>query len=366
MVLTPVLVYGCTVLVTLLFTVSSDDSESSDQGVAVNGSKRDDNQDQESEDERSIDQESAEQKSSDQDSDDEKSSNEDSDIKRSSDEVSDNEKSIDQSSENERSSDQDSDDERSDDEERSLRWKEGLANKVSRKKVKLQRLIYSITSTWSHTPINDDGGESPMEESGGVLLRQHKEHKGLLHRCDTSCVITTSLHWGDKQITALKSLCVTGSWGEDDATLQLQADSDDIEDDEVTMETDPDELVAKKQQQKAQFDIAYDDKDNDYFTEMKQKMASQAELNKSTFEGLPDELRWQLEGFSAGCYVRMEIKGIPCELVEKFDPRQPLILGGLSPGEEQLSYLQVRGGATCRVRAYCFFLYKSSIGCVLL
>jgi len=252
----------------------------------------------------------------------------------------------DQDSDEKESSDQDSDDERStDQEDRSLKWKEGLANKVSRKKTKLQRFIYSITSTCDHTPNDDDGGgESPMEESGGVLLRQHKEHKGLVHRYDTSCDITTPLNWNDKQIVALKSLCVTGSWGEDDAAIQLQANSDEEgDDDEVTMETDPDDLVAKKQQQKAQFDIAYDDKDNDYFTEMKHKMASQAELNKTTFEGLSDELRWQLEGYSAGCYVRMEIKGIPCELVERFDPQQPLIIGGLSPGEEQLSYLQVRG-----------------------
>ena len=267
-------------------------------------------------------------------------------------EYSDKEKSNDQDLSSDQdlgSSDQDSDDERSTDQEsnedRSLKWKEGLANKVSRKKVKLQRLIYSITSTCDRTPRDDDGGESPMEESGGVLLRQHKEHRGLLHQYDTSCVTTTPLQWSDKQVAALKSLCVTGSWGEDDAAMQLQADSDDNneDDNEVTMETDLDELVAKKQQQKAQFDVAYDDKDNDYFTEMKQKMASQAELNKTTFEGLPDELRWQLEGYPAGCYVRMEIKGIPCELVERFDPRQPLIIGGLSPGEEQLSYLQVRG-----------------------
>ena len=281
-------------------------------------------------------------------------------------------------------SDQDSDNERSSCDERSndqdlssegskeenmisTKWKEGLVKKGSKiKKVNLQHFIYSVTSTHNSSVANGDDSShaDTMMESEGVLLRRHHDdQRTLAHQCDSSCVIRSPMGWSDDQVTALKTLCVTGSWGDDDAVLQLQSSSDE----DVTMETDQDELVAKKQKMKAQFNEEYDNKEQnseqDYFSEMKERLAAQAELNKSTFEGVADELRWQLEGFPAGCYVRMEIKGIPYELVEKFDPRQPLIVGGLSPGEEQLSYLQVGGANTTRflVHEICLLFHIKSI-----
>ena len=229
----------------------------------------------------------------------------------------------------------------------STKWKEGLVKKSSRiKKANLQHFIYSVTSTYDPSVANGDDSSHAhtMAESEGVLLRRYHGDQGILvHQCDSSCVIRSPMGWSNDKVTALKTLCVTGSWGDDDAVMQLQSSSDE----DVTMEMNQDELVAKKQKLKAQFNEEYDDKEQnteqDYFSEMKEKLAAQAELNKSTFEGVEDKLRWQLEGFPAGCYVRMKIKDIPYELVEKFDAQQPLIVGGLSPGEEQLSYLQVGG-----------------------
>lgn len=267
---------------------------------------------------------------SDQDSDDERSSSDD-------------ERS---GSDDERSNDQDSGSNSSEDRGVSTKWKEGLAKKTaSIKKVNLQHYIYSVASTYTSAVAEDGNNHAhTMVESEGVLLRRHHDDQHtLVHRCDSSCVKRSPVEWHDNQVMALKMLCVTGSWGNDDAVMQLQTSSDE----DVTMEMDRDELVAKKQKLKAQFNEEYDSKEQnseqDYFTEMKEKLAAQAELNRSMFEGVTDVLRWQLEGFPAGCYVRMEIKGIPHELVDKFDPRQPLIVGGLLPGEEQLSYLQVGG-----------------------
>lgn len=263
-----------------------------------------------------------------------------------SDTASDQDSDDDRSSSDEKSNDQDSSSEGSKEEKMiSTKWKEGLVKKgLKIKKVNLQHFIYSVTSTYDSSIANgnDSSHTHTMVESEGVLLHRHHDNQHTLtHQCDSSCVIRSPMGWSDNQVTALKTLCVTGSWGDDDAVLQLQSSSDE----DVTIETNQDELVAKKQKMKAQFNEEYDNKEQnseqDYFSEMKEKLAAQAELNKSTFEGVTDELRWQLEGFPAGCYVRMEIKGIPYELVEKFDPRQPLIVGGLSPGEEQLSYLQV-------------------------
>jgi len=285
------------------------------------GSDQDSNSDQGSENEQDLD------TTDDQDSDDERSSSDD-------------ERSNDQTLNSKRSS--------SDEDERiSTKWKEELPNKTTGlKKVNLQHLIYAGNSTFSPAPIDDNptlnSDIHTIVESEGVLLRHHCDNQQkLVHQSDGSCVKRPAIQWNDDQVTALKMLCVTGSWGDGDAVMQLQSSSDE----DVTMEIDHDELVAKKQKLKAQFNEEYDQKEQDveqdFFSEMKQKLAGQAELNKSTFEGVADELRWQLEGFPVGCYVRMEIKGIPCELMETFDPQQPLIVGGLSPGEEQLSYLQV-------------------------
>ena len=38
--------------------------------------------------------------------------------------------------------------------------------------------------------------------------------------------------------------------------------------------------------------------------------------------------RWLLEGARPGAYVRVELRGVPAELITRFDLRWPLILGG--------------------------------------
>ena len=48
------------------------------------------------------------------------------------------------------------------------------------------------------------------------------------------------------------------------------------------------------------------------------------------------------EGVPVGKYVRVELHGVPCELVRFFNPRNPLIVGGLLPSEETMGFMQVR------------------------
>lgn len=49
-----------------------------------------------------------------------------------------------------------------------------------------------------------------------------------------------------------------------------------------------------------------------------------------------------MEGYRAGTYVRLELQGVPCELVANFDPRFPILVGGLGQAEEAVGYMTVR------------------------
>lgn len=106
-------------------------------------------------------------------------------------------------------------------------------------------------------------------------------------------------------------------------------------------------LAKKKEALKAKFDEQYDDSDDDgpkmdFYDEQKAEMARQRQLNEAEFEGLDNEARAQIEGYRAGSYVRLEIHNVPCEMVEHFDPRFPIIVGGLLAAEERFGYVTVR------------------------
>ena len=64
-------------------------------------------------------------------------------------------------------------------------------------------------------------------------------------------------------------------------------------------------------------------------------------MNRAEFADLDASLRLQYEGFAPGMYVRIELNGIPPELVEHFHPQDPLIVGGLSSGEQNVGCVQV-------------------------
>ncbi|OCF41810.1 ribosome biogenesis protein BMS1 [Kwoniella heveanensis CBS 569] len=107
-------------------------------------------------------------------------------------------------------------------------------------------------------------------------------------------------------------------------------------------------LAAKKEALKIKFDEQYDDEDDedgekmDFYDAQKADMARQRQLNEAEFEGLDIDARAQIEGYRSGMYVRLEINDVPCEMVEHFDPRFPIIVGGLLAAEERFGYVTVR------------------------
>ena len=73
------------------------------------------------------------------------------------------------------------------------------------------------------------------------------------------------------------------------------------------------------------------------------QMAQQAENAKFRKEIAASSSEFDArQGFPPGAYVRIILDEVPCEFCQCFDPRTPLIIGGLQPGEERLRLMLVR------------------------
>ncbi|XP_072174747.1 ribosome biogenesis protein BMS1 homolog [Diadema setosum] len=277
-----------------------------------------------------------------------------------------------------------------------LKWKENLAQKAAQAFLRqqsqtpnLRRLVYGNVAEAASS--DDEEGE----ELGGLFSvtktttdsRKKKLRKGMNDLDSSAFPVEVVQDWTSQEIKNLIADCfVTGKWeeGEDAKTLldqddELYGDFEDLEtgevhkgnptstvddfdvdessdeenneDNEVVEEkkkakrdmTLAEKRAEKKRKLKELFDADYDNKGGEtYFDELKEEMNQQAQLNRSEFADMDDEIRTQYEGFRAGMYVRVEISSMPCEFVTNFDPTYPIILGGLLNSEEAVGYVQMR------------------------
>ena len=170
--------------------------------------------------------------------------------------------------------------------------------------------------------------------------------------------------WSDAaMIDSLRAMFVSAPTedvdAEGDAYEEAGSDFEDLEDEDgvpyvgvkPTKEVDhaaarEEALERKKKALAAKFDETYDDSDDgdkvDFYDAQKAEMARQRALNEAEFEGLDNEARALIEGYRAGSYVRLELANVPCEMVENFDPRYPIIVGGLLNAEERFGYVTIR------------------------
>ena len=145
-------------------------------------------------------------------------------------------------------------------------------------------------------------------------------------------------------ITGENSAVDTGLDGEE-GNLEEDGDGGKSEDD-APAQPDAKALQAKKEILKRKFDEQYDDPESsklDFYDYAKDEIARQLTVNNAEFADIVDtESRTLIEGFRPGSYVRVELQNVPCELVEHFDPKYPIIIGGLLAAEERFGYVQVR------------------------
>ncbi|KAL1468829.1 hypothetical protein MTO96_041237 [Rhipicephalus appendiculatus] len=248
-------------------------------------------------------------------------------------------------------------------EEIGTRWKENMKEKAaeafharSQKQRNLQFLIYGNV---------DDYKEEEKEETEdtadflGELFRKVKKQENAQEEKrswddveSTRCMLTETdaLIKDDKILDLIKDCFVTGKWGdEEDAEALLENDGEGSSgrSKKLSREEREAQIKAKREERKRKlkeaFDSKYDHEDEKtHFDELKKEFSEQAQLNQKEFEDLEDERRVQFEGFRAGLYLRVELLRMPCELVEHFNASYPMILGGLSVGEDRTGYCQVR------------------------
>jgi hypothetical protein len=84
------------------------------------------------------------------------------------------------------------------------------------------------------------------------------------------------------------------------------------------------------------------DEGESFFEAQKRELAARAAATREALAKLDPRTRAAMAGHEAGTYVRMRFSGVPCELVTHWEPRRPLLLGGLGQGEDKTGVMRLR------------------------
>ncbi|KAL9034336.1 MAG: hypothetical protein Q9214_007090, partial [Letrouitia sp. 1 TL-2023] len=82
--------------------------------------------------------------------------------------------------------------------------------------------------------------------------------------------------------------------------------------------------------------------EDDWYEAQKAQMQTQLSINRDELSSLDPKSRALVEGHRAGTYARIVLTSVPCEFAQNFNPRYPLVVGGLGATENRFGYLQVR------------------------
>lgn len=82
--------------------------------------------------------------------------------------------------------------------------------------------------------------------------------------------------------------------------------------------------------------------EDDWYESQKAQIQKQLTINKTEFESLNPGSRVGLEGYRAGTYARVVLERVPYEFAATFNPRFPVIIGGLAPTEDRFGFVQIR------------------------
>lgn len=282
------------------------------------------------------------------------------------------------------------------------KWKESLVERtVSRKSTNLMQLVYGKSETEpnnsSHEDIDADESDDDefFKPKGEGNKISSKRLEGDEVNADDSSKFTnygSTRDWKQGEtIESIRDRFVTGDWSkaarrgkaaevdgendddDDDGDGPVFGDFEDMETgekhegdktDNDSKDHDPvaEERRLKKLALRAKFDAQFDgsespDEDDDknhkgkdsgqanevgFLDKLKEEAELQRQRNIAELDDLDEATRIDMEGYRTGTYLRLEIHDVPYEMIEHFDPRHPILVGGIGLTEENVGYMQAR------------------------
>lgn len=286
------------------------------------------------------------------------------------------------------------------------KWKESLISRtISKRKINLMQLVYGHSTSTStsmsfHELAEDSDCDSSDEEEVFKLKRNSEKKKPDGHidieepnadDCTKSQVDCSQLtDWSNQEtIESIRDRFVTGDWlkaahrgeqmeGSEEDDDSVYGDFEDLETGEkykagdanigsesgkCDKDSTEEERRLKKLALRAKFEAQYDgseplDKEgedskktkyhtsqvgeSDYIDKIKEEIELRKQRNLAELNDVDEVTRLEMEGFRTGSYLRLEVHRMPFEMVKYFNPRHPVLVGGIGRGEESVGYMQVR------------------------
>ncbi|KAL8761388.1 MAG: hypothetical protein Q9184_002483 [Pyrenodesmia sp. 2 TL-2023] len=82
--------------------------------------------------------------------------------------------------------------------------------------------------------------------------------------------------------------------------------------------------------------------EDDWYEAQKAQIQKQLDINRAEFDSMDMNSRVRVEGYKAGTYARIVLEHVPYEFATTFNPRFPIVIGGLAPTEDRFGFVQIR------------------------
>lgn len=82
--------------------------------------------------------------------------------------------------------------------------------------------------------------------------------------------------------------------------------------------------------------------EDDWYEAQKAQIQKQLDINRAEFDSMDINSRIRVEGHKAGTYARIVLENVPYEFATTFNPRFPILIGGLAPTENRFGFVQIR------------------------
>ena len=286
-----------------------------------------------------------------------------------------------------------------------LRWKENMAEnaqklhtiKVAYRAANLSRMMYDLSlspadvvAKWAgkdapETNDEDSGDEETFfkktdierEEENEDRMTPRYDYEELIHKWEDEDTLQTIRHRFTKSRIDDEAVANDdGDIGESDAEaedddnsegdgefedLEADASDDDVvenNDQEANLEEERARNAKKKEKLKLRFEeedreglanttnevrqVEHEFGEDEWYDAQKAALQKQSDINRAEFDSLDPQARARAEGFKAGTYARLVLDSVPYEFARAFNPKFPVIIGGLAPTEDRFGFVQVR------------------------